>query len=211
MYDAPISLSIVVIRVFDMAPSSAAARQPEAVVIQNKSAVTRVVATRAGHVNHQYVVFIDANRDAFCVINLGTQVNGSNNVGGGAWSMADVYKIGSQVSDCMWSADANILVGLHDASYSIWYCAGEACADPTLIALTTVTLDTSEFGRMLRLDSFEGATVRFACNGIVYAVQANVFCVAVQRLLAEEQWQQALKVCRRSQVSGRIDILFCGG
>lgn len=122
--------------------------------------------------------------------------------------MADVYKIGSQVSDCMWSADSNILVGLHDGSYSIWYCAGEACTDPTLIALTTVTLDSSEFGKAVTLNGFDGATIRLASNGIVYAVQANIYADAVQRLLADDQWQQALKVCRRSQV--RKGQMRCG-
>lgn len=41
----------------------------------------------------------------------------------------------------MWATDANILVGLHDSSYTIWYCPGEACMDPTVIALTKVTSD----------------------------------------------------------------------
>lgn len=41
----------------------------------------------------------------------------------------------------MWASESNILVGLHDACYSVWYCPGEACADPTVISLTTVTFD----------------------------------------------------------------------
>lgn len=39
----------------------------------------------------------------------------------------------------MWATESNILVGLHDASYTVWYCPGEACMDPTVVALTKVT------------------------------------------------------------------------
>lgn len=200
------------IRVFDMVPS--ASRQNEPILIQNKIAITRVAVSRAGHADHQCVVFIDANRDAFCAINVNASMAtsaggvGVGN-GGGPTTLADVYKIGSQVSACMWGADSNMLVGLHDAgSYSVWYCPAEACADPTLVALTTGTVDASEFGRAVSLVSFEGAVVRFGSNGITYAVQVNVYCDAVHRLLAEDRWQQALQVCRRSQVSGNFRLVF---
>lgn len=39
----------------------------------------------------------------------------------------------------MWATESNMLVGLHDASYTVWYCPGEACMDPTVVALTKVT------------------------------------------------------------------------
>lgn len=48
---------------------------------------------------------------------------------------------GTQVLSTIWATESNILVGLHDASYSIWYCPGEACMDPTVVALTKVTVD----------------------------------------------------------------------
>lgn len=48
---------------------------------------------------------------------------------------------GTQVLSTMWASESNMLVGLHDASYSIWYCPGEACMDPTVVALTRVTFD----------------------------------------------------------------------
>lgn len=48
---------------------------------------------------------------------------------------------GTQVLSMMWASESNMLVGLHDASYSIWYCPGEACMDPTVIALTKSTFD----------------------------------------------------------------------
>lgn len=49
--------------------------------------------------------------------------------------------VGTQVLATMWASESNILVGMHDSSYSIWYCPGEASSDPTVIALTKVTSD----------------------------------------------------------------------
>lgn len=59
---------------------------------------------------------------------------------------------GTQVLSAMWSSETNILVGLHDDCYSIWYCPGEACMDPTVIALTTLTFE------------FDRTYAHFDCN-----------------------------------------------
>lgn len=87
---------------------------------------------RAGIQEDQYIAYIDINRDLYCAM--------IQNNNGGSF---EFFKIGTQLLSILWSSEANILVGLHDSSYSIWYCPGEASADPTLIALTTVTFDTT--------------------------------------------------------------------
>lgn len=55
--------------------------------------------------------------------------------------MKSVLISGTQVLSTMWASESNMLVGLHDASYSVWYCPGEACMDATVISLTKVTVD----------------------------------------------------------------------
>lgn len=117
------------LHVFDLIPG--ASRQNDAIMVQTKTAVTQVAVCRAGIQEDQYIAFIDVNRDLFCTL---IQSNGAN---------FEFYKIGTQLVAFMWSSEANILVGLHDSSYSVWYCPGESCADPTFIALTTVTFDTT--------------------------------------------------------------------
>lgn len=56
------------------------------------------------------------------------------------WKTFEIFT-GTQVLATMWASESNILVGMHDSSYSIWYCPGEASSDPTVIALTKVTSD----------------------------------------------------------------------
>jgi intraflagellar transport protein 80 len=99
----------------------------------------------------------------------------------------------------MWSTDTNILVGLHDSCYSVWYCPGEACADPTLIALTTFTYDTSEFGKNVSLENFEGANITFRCSGAIFTIAIKMYCVMLHKLFADNAWEKALKLCRMVQ------------
>ncbi|KAG4070781.1 hypothetical protein HA402_011007 [Bradysia odoriphaga] len=174
------------IHMFDLMPG--ASRQSEATSIQHKTNLTEISVCRAGNQEDQYIVFIDEHRDLFCATVKRIQNQDD-----------EIYKIGTQVQSCMWGSESNILVGLHDASYSIWYCPGEACSDPTQIALTTVTFDTSEFGKNITLDNFEKSIITFRCSGAVYSVQIDVYCDAVHRLLADGMWMQALKVCRKAK------------
>lgn len=61
-----------------------ASRQNELITCHTKTTVQQVAVTRAGTINDQYMVFIDANRDIFCT----SLKNGSN---------FDIYKIGKLV------------------------------------------------------------------------------------------------------------------
>lgn len=115
------------IHIFDLFPG--ASRQEEPNQIKHKQVITEVSMCRAGSSDDQYLAFIDFNRDLY----LTSVRNGSDYT---------IHKIGTQIISVMWSSEVNILVGLHDSCYSIWYCPGEACNDPTLIALTTLSYDT---------------------------------------------------------------------
>lgn len=137
------------IHIFELIPG--ASRQNEPTVCQTKTSVQQIAVSRAGAMQDQYLVFIDRNRDVYC-----TSLKADSNF--------EIFKIGlclitymsidiidhldnsfstlgTQVQSVMWASESNILVGLHDACYSVWYCPGEASIDPTVIALTTVTFD----------------------------------------------------------------------
>lgn len=116
-----------VIHVFDLLPG--ATRQDEPHSIRSKTFITEVAVSRAGQADNQYLAYIDVNRDLY-IVHIQTAPD------------FIINKIGTQVIAGMWSSDSNIYVGLHDSCYSVWYCPGEACSDPTLIALSTVTYDT---------------------------------------------------------------------
>ncbi|XP_049530312.1 intraflagellar transport protein 80 homolog [Anopheles darlingi] len=173
-----------IVHVFDLLPS--ATRQEEPYSIHSKAIVVEVAVCRFGNPADQYLVYLDANQDLY----IASVHDGSEFIS---------YKIGAQVTNVMWSSDTNILVGLHDLSYSVWYCPGEACTDPTLIALTTFTYDTSEIGKNISLENFEGANVTFRSSGAIFTVSVKPYCVILHKLFAENQWEKALKLCRLMQ------------
>lgn len=53
------------IHIFDLVPG--ALRQTDAPVLQTKTNVQQIVVSRAGTASDQYLVYIDGNRDIFCV------------------------------------------------------------------------------------------------------------------------------------------------
>ncbi|XP_037710145.1 intraflagellar transport protein 80 homolog [Drosophila subpulchrella] len=175
------------LHLFDLIPG--ASRQYEPHSLKAKQQLAEIAACRAGTSDDQFVAFIDSNRELF--------VSGTRNLSGERTD--EIYKIGTQLTSIMWASETNILVGVHDSCYSIWYCPGEGAADPTIIALTTITLDTAEFGKNITIESFEDAVVTFRCAGALLPVNVNMYCEVLHRALLEGQWQQALKICRMGQ------------
>lgn len=116
-----------IMHIFELLPG--ASRQDEPFIIRSKTIVSKIAICRAGNPEDQYLAFIDVNNDLFV-----TNVRSGPDF--------EMYKIGNQVISIMWASESNILVGLRDSYYTIWYCPGEACSDPTLLALTTVSFET---------------------------------------------------------------------
>lgn len=173
------------LHVFDLLPG--ASRQEDAYQIKHKQLITDICVNRIGNVDDQYIVFIDTNRDLYLTVIR----NGNSDY--------SLHKIGTQVTAVLWSSECNVLVGLHDSCYSIWYCPGEACADPALIALTTLSFDTTEFGKNISLVSFDGLTITFCASGTRFTVTAKIYCILMHKLVMENQWDKALKICRMGQ------------
>lgn len=171
-----------VVHMFDLLPG--ATRQDEPHAIKSKTPIIELGVSHAGgNSDNQYLCIIDANRDLYIVpISSGPDFI--------------INKIGTQVISGMWSSDSNIYVGLHDACYSVWYCPGEACIDPTLIALTTVTYDTSEFGKNVSIESFEGSYITFRSSGAAFTISIKPYFEALHRFVNDGMWKKALQICR---------------
>jgi len=113
-----------VLHLFDLIPG--ASRQYDPHSLRAKQQLVQIAACRAGSPEDQFVAFIDSNRELF--------VSESRNLN--SERIDEIYKIGTQLTAIMWASETNILVGVHDSCYSIWYCPGEGASDPTIIALT---------------------------------------------------------------------------
>lgn len=131
------------LHIFDLIPG--ATRQYEPFTLKAKTQISEIAACRAGTVDDQFVVMIDTNRELYITEtrNLNSNNERSNIAGISGPTSGEIYKIGTQVTTVKWASESNILVGVHDTCYSIWYCPGEGATDPTIIALTTVTIDAT--------------------------------------------------------------------
>ncbi|KAH8248694.1 hypothetical protein KR032_002292 [Drosophila birchii] len=178
---------LTLLHLFDLIPG--ASRQYDPHSLRAKQPLAEIAACRAGTPDDQFVAFIDSNRELF--VSESRNLSGERN--------DEIYKIGTQLTAIKWASETNILVGVHDSCYSIWYCPGEGAADPTIISLTTITLDTAEFGKQISIESFEDAVITFRCAGALLPVNVNIHCEVLHRALLEGQWPQALKICRLAQ------------
>ncbi|TDG44841.1 hypothetical protein AWZ03_008738 [Drosophila navojoa] len=183
------------LHLFDLIPG--ASRQYEPQSLRAKQQLAEIAACRAGSPDDQFIAFIDTNRELY--ISETRNISGNSSTDRTANGSDEIYKIGTQLTAIRWASETNILVGVHDSCYSIWYCPGEGSADPTIIALTTITLDTAEFGKHVAIDSFEDAVITFRCAGALLPVNVNIYCEVLHRTLQEGQWQQALRICRLAQ------------
>ncbi|XP_064538998.1 intraflagellar transport protein 80 homolog [Drosophila montana] len=183
------------VHLFDLIPG--ASRQYEPQSLRAKQQLAEIAACRAGSPDDQFIAFIDINRELY--ISETRNLNGAGTAERLANASDEIHKIGTQLTAIKWASETNILVGVHDSCYSVWYCPGEGAADPTIIALTTITLDTAEFGKHVAIDSFEDAVITFRCAGALLPVNVNIYCEVLHRALQEGQWQQALKICRLAQ------------
>jgi intraflagellar transport protein 80 len=175
-----------IIHTFDLYPG--ASRQEEPNQVKHKQLITEIAVNRSGPSadDKNLVVFIDSNRDLYLTaIQSGTDYT--------------LHKIGTQVISVMWSSECNVLVGLHDSCYSIWYCPGEACSDPSLIALTTLSYDTTEFGKNISLINFDGFAITFCASGANFTITTKIYCILIHKLVSDNQWEKALKICRMGQ------------
>ncbi|XP_055375927.1 intraflagellar transport protein 80 homolog [Condylostylus longicornis] len=173
-----------VIYIFDLMPG--ASRQVEPLAINTKTHVLEVATCRSGAPEDQYLVYIDVNRELFII-----STKGGND--------ETPQKIGTQVMSVMWGSATNILVGLHDNCYSIWYCPKESSNDQILLALTTITHESSEFGKNVALESFESAVITFCSSGALFTINVNIYCEIMHHCLIAGQWQKALNICRIAQ------------
>ncbi|XP_055918653.1 intraflagellar transport protein 80 homolog [Eupeodes corollae] len=174
-----------VVHTFDLIPG--ASRQYEPHTIRAKTQVAEISACKAGNTDDQFIVFLDGNRELY--------ITPSRNLS----QKSEIYKIGTQVTSVKWASETNILVGLHDTCFSIWYCPGEGASDPTIIALTTITIDSAELGKNITIESFEDAIISFCSSGALLSINVNIYCEILHRTLMDGQWQQGLKICRLAQ------------
>ncbi|XP_077053458.1 intraflagellar transport protein 80 homolog [Siphateles boraxobius] len=151
----------------------------------HKIEVVLVALDQCGLSNDRRIALIDKNRDLYLtsVRKLGRAHS--------------IYKIGSMVDTVAWNDSSNILCGIQDNQFTVWYYPSVVFVDKDLLPKTIFSKDSSELSRSPQIVSYVGTQVT------VRRVDGSLVCTAVSpypTLLHEytgsARWEDALRICR---------------
>ncbi|XP_078102173.1 intraflagellar transport protein 80 homolog isoform X2 [Sander vitreus] len=153
--------------------------------LTHKLEVVEIALDQCGPSTERKIALIDKNRDLYLtsVRHLGREPK--------------ICKIGSMVHSMAWNDAANILCGIQDNQFTVWYYPSAVFTDKELLPKTLYIKDGSEFSHAPHILSYVGTkvTLRQGDGSLVYS------CVPPYPALLHEystsaRWEDALRLCR---------------
>ncbi|XP_026138840.1 intraflagellar transport protein 80 homolog isoform X2 [Carassius auratus] len=153
--------------------------------LTHKIEVVFVALDQCGSSSDRRIALIDKNRDLYL-----TSVRKL----GRAHSM---HKIGSMVDTMAWNDSANILCGIQDSRFTVWYYPSVVFVDKDLLPKTIFSRDSSEFSRPPQMVSYEGSqvTVRRVDGSLVRSA-VSPYPSLLHEYTSSGRWEDALRICR---------------
>lgn len=151
----------------------------------HKMEVMEIALDQCGPSSDRKVALIDRNRDLYLtsVRRLGKEHS--------------VHKIGTMVHTMAWNDSANILCGIQDNQFAVWYYPSAVFVDKGLLTKTIFTKDGSEFSRTPHILNYVGAqvSVRRADGSLVYS-SVSPYPALLHVYSGFARWEDALRLCR---------------
>ncbi|XP_038162299.1 intraflagellar transport protein 80 homolog [Cyprinodon tularosa] len=153
--------------------------------LTHKLEVSELALDQCGPSTERKIALIDKNRDLYLtfVHHLGKDPK--------------ICKIGSMVHSMAWNNTANILCGIQDDQFTVWYYPSVVFTDKELLPKTIYTKDGSEFGRAPHILSYVGAkaTLRRGDGSLVYS-NVPLYPALLHEYCTSARWEDALRLCR---------------
>ncbi|KAK7882659.1 hypothetical protein WMY93_028833 [Mugilogobius chulae] len=152
--------------------------------LTHKMEVIDVALDQCGPLNERKIALIDKNRDLYLTsVHHGRQPK--------------ICKIGSMVHCMQWNDSANILCGIQDNQFTVWYYPSVVFIDKELLPLTLYVKDGSEFARAPHILSFVGTkvTLRQGDGSLVYS-SVPPYPAILHDYSSSARWDDALHLCR---------------
>jgi intraflagellar transport protein 80 len=138
------------------------------------------------------LAFADKNRDLF----VASLHAGAGPAQGGALSIP-TYKLHSHVESFSFNDDTNVLVGLADGCLKYWYQPEVALVDKDLLALTTSSVEASEYGRSAQIVAYTGNRVSIRkVDGSILFTATSPDVPLLYELTRAGRWEEATRLCR---------------
>uniref|UniRef100_A0AAR2IHX4 Intraflagellar transport 80 homolog (Chlamydomonas) n=1 Tax=Pygocentrus nattereri TaxID=42514 RepID=A0AAR2IHX4_PYGNA len=157
--------------------------------LTHKMEVMEIALDQCGPSSDRKIALIDKNRDLYLtsVRRLGREHS--------------MHKIGTMVHTMAWNDSANILCGIQDNQFAVWYYPSAVCVDKDLLPKTLFTKDGSEFSRTPHILNYVGTqvTVRRADGSLVYS-SVSSYPTLLHEYTGSARWEDALRLCRFAKV-----------
>lgn len=147
--------------------------------------ISELALDQAGTANERKLAFVDKNRDLYI-----TNVRIIGNT-------RKIHKLGTNIHNFVWNDAYNMLAGIADARFTIWYYPGVVYVDKNLLHRTIYQRDAIEYGKNPTLLSFLGNHVimRTSDGSVVHSV-IPPYATVLHAYISSNSWEDALKLCR---------------
>uniref|UniRef100_A0A3B4VQV3 Intraflagellar transport 80 homolog (Chlamydomonas) n=1 Tax=Seriola dumerili TaxID=41447 RepID=A0A3B4VQV3_SERDU len=153
--------------------------------LTHKLEVVEIALDQCGPSTERKIALIDKNRDLYLtsVRHLGREPK--------------ISKIGSMVHSMAWNDAANILCGIQDNQFTVWYYPSTVFTDKELLPKTLYIKDGSEFSRAPHILSYVGTkvTLRQGDGSLVYS-SVPPYPALLHEYSTSARWEDALRLCR---------------
>lgn len=153
--------------------------------LTHKLEVVEIALDQCGPSNERKIALIDKNRDLYLTSlrHLGREPR--------------IFKIGSMVHSMAWNDGANILCGIQDNQFTVWYYPSVVFTDKDLLPKTLIMKDSSEFSRTPQILSYVGTkvTLRRGDGSLVYS-SVSPYPAILHEYSTSARWEDALRLCR---------------
>ncbi|XP_062833582.1 intraflagellar transport protein 80 homolog isoform X2 [Anolis carolinensis] len=153
--------------------------------LSHKTEIMEIALDQKGHTNERKIAFIDKNRDLYItsVKRFGKEQK--------------VIKIGTMVHTLAWNDTCNILCGLQDTRFTVWYYPNVVYVDKDLLPKTLCDKDASEFSKNPQIVSFVGSqvTIRRADGSLIH-INISPYPSILHEYANNSKWEDAMRLCR---------------
>ncbi|XP_048460218.1 intraflagellar transport protein 80 homolog isoform X2 [Rhincodon typus] len=151
----------------------------------HKIEVLEVALDQFGSANERKIAIIDKNRDLYIasVRRFGKEQK--------------IIKIGTMVHSIAWNDKINILCGMQNMYFVVWYYPNSIYVDKELLSKTVYEKDASEFGKSPQIVNYVGnqVTVRRADGSLIYT-SISPYPAILHEYVSASRWDDAVRLCR---------------
>lgn len=153
--------------------------------LSHKTEILEITLDQKGLANERKIAFVDKNRDLHItsVKRFGKEQK--------------VFKIGTMVHTLAWNDTCNILCGLQDTRFTVWYYPNAVYVDKDLLPKTLFEKDASEFSKNPQILSFVGCqvTIRRADGSLIH-INVSPYPAILHEYVSNSKWEDAIRLCR---------------